>query len=115
MNLLIQTFPMKGKTLYFVQCPSCKRNRILNSGANVSNMVSEEAFRKLCGCVCKMQSTVQPKTAKRRGKTLTAVINGVEMTVKEISDTYGIGQTTVRQRINAGKSEQEIIAPTKRK
>lgn len=37
------------------------------------------------------------------------------MTVKEIAETYDISTSTVRQRINAGKPESEIIAPTKRK
>lgn len=36
------------------------------------------------------------------------------MTVKEIAETYDISTSTVRQRINAGKPESEIIAPTKR-
>lgn len=37
------------------------------------------------------------------------------MTVKEIAETYDISTSTVRQRINAGKPESEIIAPTKKK
>ena len=37
------------------------------------------------------------------------------MTVKEIAEAYDISTSTVRQRINAGKSESEIIAPTKKK
>ncbi|MBG9580534.1 cytoplasmic protein, partial [Bacillus thuringiensis] len=52
---------------------------------------------------------------KRTGKVLTAVINGKEMTVKEIAEAYDISTSTVRQRINAGKPESEIIAPTKKK
>ena len=59
-----------------------------------------------------MQKEVTPK---RTGKLLTAVINGKEMTVKEIAETYDISTSTVRQRINAGKPESEIIAPTKKK
>ncbi|MCP8971359.1 DUF3797 domain-containing protein [Ectobacillus ponti] len=123
MDIIVQTFPMKEKTLYYVQCPVCKKDRILNSISNVSYTVSEDAFRKLCGCICK--STVQSKreakpkvqaaekpAAKRKG--ITALIAGREMTVKEIADTYGISQATVRQRINAGKTEAEIIAPTKK-
>ncbi len=43
------------------------------------------------------------------------MINGKEMTVKEIAEAYDISTSTVRQRINAGKTESEIIAPTKRK
>ena len=31
------------------------------------------------------------------------------MTVKEIAEAYDISTSTVRQRINAGKSESEII------
>lgn len=54
-------------------------------------------------------------TPKRTGKLLTAVINGKELTVKEIAETYDISTSTVRQRINAGKPESEIIAPTKKK
>ncbi len=41
MDLIIQTFPLDGKTLYYVQCPVCKNNRILNSGANVSRIISD--------------------------------------------------------------------------
>lgn len=125
MDLIIQTFPLDGKTLYYVQCPVCKKNRILNSAANVSRTVSDATFRKLCGCTCNVNQEVKkevaPKVAekkavsKRSGKVLTAIINGKEMTVKEISETYGISTSTVRQRINAGKSESEIIAPTKKK
>ena len=37
------------------------------------------------------------------------------MTVKEIAEAYDISTSTVRQRINAGKPESEIIAPTKKK
>lgn len=125
MDLIIQTFPLDGKTLYYVQCPVCKKNRILNSAANVSRTVSDVTFRKLCGCTCNVNQEVKKEVApkvtekkavsKRSGKVLTAIINGKEMTVKEISETYGISTSTVRQRINAGKSESEIIAPTKKK
>jgi cobalamin biosynthesis protein CbiG len=133
MDLIIPTFPLDGKTLYYVQCPVCKNNRILNSGANVSRTISDDTFRKLCGCTCdvkqakqavkevavqnKVEKTaVEKETApKRTGKVLTAVINGKEMTVKEIAETYDISTSTVRQRINAGKPESEIIAPTKKK
>ncbi|WP_270607805.1 DUF3797 domain-containing protein [Bacillus mobilis] len=124
MDLIIQTFPLDGKTLYYVQCPVCKNNRILNSGANVSRIISDDTFRKLCGCTCDVKQTatkveapkkVEKAAAKRTGKVLTAVINGKEMTVKEIAETYDISTSTVRQRINAGKPESEIIAPTKKK
>ncbi|MBG9583550.1 cytoplasmic protein [Bacillus thuringiensis] len=130
MDLIIQTFPLDGKTLYYVQCPVCKNNRILNSGANVSRIISDDTFRKLCGCTCDVKQTatkveapkkvkkeaVKKETApKRTSKVLTAVINGKEMTVKEIAEVYDISTSTVRQRINAGKSESEIIAPTKKK
>ncbi|MFP3415578.1 DUF3797 domain-containing protein [Bacillus sp. SIMBA_074] len=130
MDLIIQTFPLDGKTLYYVQCPVCKNNRILNSGANVSRIISDDTFRKLCGCTCDVKQVVKkvevPKeaekpaaqkevTPKRTGKLLTAVINGKELTVKEIAETYDISTSTVRQRINAGKPESEIIAPTKKK
>ncbi|KFN01814.1 DUF3797 domain-containing protein [Bacillus clarus] len=130
MDLIIQTFPLDGKTLYYVQCPVCKQNRILNSGANVSRIISDETFRKLCGCTCDVKQEAKkveaPEKAekkaekqevapKRTGKVLTAVINGKEMTVKEIADAYEISTSTVRQRINAGKPESEIIAPTKKK
>ena len=129
MDLIIQTFPLDGKTLYYVQCPVCKNNRILNSGANVSRIISDDTFRKLCGCTCdvkqatsKVEAPKQVKSdckkaaaPKRTGKVLTAVINGKEMTVKEIAEAYDISTSTVRQRINAGKPESEIIAPTKKK
>ncbi|EMA6345176.1 DUF3797 domain-containing protein [Bacillus cytotoxicus] len=121
MDLIIQTFPLDGKTLYYVQCPVCKNNRILNSGANVSCIISDETFRKLCGCTCNVKKEAPKKatkkvaTPKRTGKVLTAMINGKEMTVKEIAEAYDISTSTVRQRINAGKTESEIIAPTKRK
>ncbi|MBE5109115.1 DUF3797 domain-containing protein [Bacillus thuringiensis] len=130
MDLIIQTFPLDGKTLYYVQCPVCKNNRILNSGANVSRIISDDTFRKLCGCTCDVKQTATkveaPKkvekvavkkeaASKRTGKVLTAMINGKEMTVKEIAETYDISTSTVRQRINAGKPESEIIAPTKKK
>ncbi|PDY96239.1 hypothetical protein COD89_09560 [Bacillus thuringiensis] len=130
MDLIIQTFPLDGKTLYYVQCPVCKNNRILNSGANVSRIISDDTFRKLCGCTCdvkqaetkveapkKVEKPAVKKEAapKRTGKVLTAVINGKEMTVKEIAEAYDISTSTVRQRINAGKPESEIIAPTKKK
>jgi hypothetical protein len=116
MDLIIQTFPMQEKTLYYVQCPVCKRDRILNSTSNVSNIVSKEAFRKLCGCICQTTSVIvtEPKPVKQKGKALTATVNGVEMTVKEIAEAYGLSQSTVRQRIHAGKSEDELIAPAKR-
>jgi DNA invertase Pin-like site-specific DNA recombinase len=113
MDIIIQTFPLQGKTLYYVQCPVCKKDRILNSTSNVSNTVSHEAFRKLCGCTCKIERPAKKK-AERKGKMLTAVINGKEMTVREIAEAYGLSTSTVRQRINAGKTEEEIIAPTKR-
>ncbi|WP_142335923.1 DUF3797 domain-containing protein [Bacillus cereus] len=116
MDLIIQTFPLDGKTLYYVQCPVCKNNRILNSGANVSRIISDDTFRKLCGCTCDVkQATSKVEAPKRTGKVLTAVINGKEMTVKEIAEAYDISTSTVRQRINAGKPESEIIAPTKKK
>ncbi|MDM5152841.1 DUF3797 domain-containing protein [Bacillus sp. DX1.1] len=126
MDIIIQTFPLDGKTLYYVQCPVCKKNRILNSAANVSRTISDETFRKLCGCTCnvkqEMKKVEAPKKAekketapKRTGKVLTAVINGKEMTVKEIAEAYDISTSTVRQRIHAGKPESEIIAPTKKK
>lgn len=124
MDLIIQTFPLDGKTLYYVQCPVCKNNRILNSGANVSRIISDDTFRKLCGCTCDVKQTatkveapkkVEKAAPKRTSKVLTAVINGKEMTVKEIAETYDISTSTVRQRINAGKPESEIIAPTKKK
>ncbi|EEM07411.1 hypothetical protein bmyco0002_170 [Bacillus pseudomycoides] len=126
MDLIIQTFPLDGKTLYYVQCPVCKNNRILNSGANVSRIISDDTFRKLCGCTCNVkkelrkveapkQTTKKEVAPKRTGKVLTAIINGKEMTVKEIAETYDISTSTVRQRINAGKPESEIIAPTKKK
>ncbi|MEH7457498.1 cytoplasmic protein [Bacillus pseudomycoides] len=122
MDLIIQTFPLDGKTLYYVQCPVCKNNRILNSGANVSCIISDDTFRKLCGCTCNVKKAEAPKKTakkeaapKRTGKVLTAVINGKEMTVKEIAEAYDISTSTVRQRINAGKSESEIIASTKKK
>ncbi|WP_028401885.1 DUF3797 domain-containing protein [Ectobacillus panaciterrae] len=121
MELLIQTFPLEGKTLYYVQCPACKRDRILNSGANVSNTISEETFRKLCGCIChagdtnaKKEEKPKKAAAKRSSKALTAVVDGKEMTVKEIADMYGLSQSTVRQRIHAGKTGEELIASTKR-
>ena len=93
MDLIIQTFPLDGKTLYYVQCPVCKNNRILNSGANVSRIISDDTFRKLCGCTCNVKQTATkveaPKKVKkeavkkeaapkRTGKVLTAVINGKE-------------------------------------
>ena len=126
-DLIIQTFPLDGKTLYYVQCPVCKNNRILNSGANVSRILSDDTFRKLCRCTCDVKQVAKkvevPKeaekpavkevTPKRTGKLLTAVINRKELTVKEIADTYDISTITVRQRIYAGKPESEIIAPTK--
>lgn len=116
MDLIIQTFPMKEKTLYYVQCPVCKRDRILNSTANVSKIVSKDAFRKLCGCVCQTNNAIvtAQKPVKKKGKALTATVNGTEMTVKEIAETYGLSQSTVRQRIHAGKSGDELIAPAKR-
>lgn len=116
MDLIIQTFPIEGKTLYYVQCPVCKRDRILNSTANVSNIVSKDAFRKLCGCICQTTSTIvtTQTSVKRKGKALTATVNGTEMTVKEIAEMYGLSQSTVRQRIHAGKSGDELIAPAKR-
>ncbi|WP_416829678.1 DUF3797 domain-containing protein [Ectobacillus polymachus] len=110
MDLLVQTIPLEGKTLYYVQCPTCKKNRILNSISNVSNIVSEEAFRKLCGCRCE---TVKTKQRNHRTK-LTAVVDGKEMTVKEIADAYQLSSSTVRQRIHAGKTGKDLIAPTKR-
>lgn len=123
MDIIIQTFPLDGKTLYYVQCPVCKENKILNSAANVSRIVSDEAFRKLCGCICDVKKEVKKvetleqveKQADSKRKVITAVINGKEMTVKEIAETYSISVSTVRQRINAGKSESEIVAPTKKK
>ena len=36
------------------------------------------------------------------------------MTVKEIAEAYDISTSTVRQRINAGKPESEIIAQQRR-
>ncbi|HDX9579940.1 DUF3797 domain-containing protein [Bacillus cytotoxicus] len=123
MDIIIQTFPLDGKTLYYVQCPVCKENKILNSAANVSRIVSDETFRKLCGCICDVKQEVKkvetPKQVEKKAdskrKVITAVINGKEMTVKEIAETYSISVSTVRQRINAGKSESEIIASTKKK
>lgn len=123
MDIIIQTFPLDGKTLYYVQCPVCKKNKILNSAANVSRIVSDETFRKLCGCICDVQKEVKkveaPKQVEKKAdskrKVITAVINGKEMTVKEIAEAYNISVSTVRQRINAGKPESEIIAPTKKK
>ncbi len=123
MDIIIQTFPLDGKTLYYVQCPVCKKNKILNSAANVSRIVSDETFRKLCGCICDVKKEVKkveaPKQVEKKAdskrKVITAVINGKEMTVKEIAEAYNISVSTVRQRINAGKSESEIIAPTKKK
>ncbi|SFD62656.1 Sigma-70, region 4 [Bacillus sp. 491mf] len=123
MDIIIQTFPLDGKTLYYVQCPVCKKNKILNSAANVSRIVSDETFRKLCGCICDVKEEVKkvetPKQVEKKAdskrKVITAVINGKEMTVKEIAETYSISVSTVRQRINAGKPESEIIAPTKKK
>lgn len=123
MDIIIQTFPLDGKTLYYVQCPVCKKNKILNSAANVSSIVSDETFRKLCGCICDVKKEVKKveapkqieKKADSKRKVITAVINGKEMTVKEIAEAYDISVSTVRQRINAGKSESEIIAPTKKK
>ncbi|WP_020063152.1 DUF3797 domain-containing protein [Bacillus sp. 123MFChir2] len=123
MDIIIQTFPLDGKTLYYVQCPVCKKNKILNSAANVSRIVSDETFRKLCGCICDVKKEVKkieaPKQVEEKvdskRKVITAVINGKEMTVKEIAEAYNISVSTVRQRINAGKTESEIIAPTKKK
>ncbi|PGZ95251.1 cytoplasmic protein [Bacillus pseudomycoides] len=123
MDIIIQTFPLDGKTLYYVQCPVCKKNKILNSAANVSRIVSDETFRKLSGCICDVKQEVKKveapeqseKQAAAKRKVITAVINGTEMTVKEIAEAYDISVSTVRQRINAGKSESEIIAPTKKK
>ncbi|MEH7464198.1 cytoplasmic protein [Bacillus pseudomycoides] len=123
MDIIIQTFPLDGKTLYYVQCPVCKKNKILNSAANVSRIVSDETFRKLCGCICDVKKEVKkveaPKQVEKKvdskRKVITAVINGKEMTVKEIAEAYNISVSTVRQRINAGKTESEIIAPTKKK
>ncbi|MFD3450472.1 DUF3797 domain-containing protein [Microbacteriaceae bacterium 4G12] len=112
MDITIQTLPLPEKTLYYVQCPVCKKDRILNSIANVSSVVSEEAFRKLCGCTCKVK--VEKAVPKRSGKAITAMIKGKEMTVKEIAEMYDLNPNTVRQRIRAGKSEDEIIAPSKR-
>ncbi|MFX3622531.1 MAG: DUF3797 domain-containing protein [Ectobacillus sp.] len=120
MDILVQAFPLEGKTLYYVQCQGCKRNRILNSASNVSNIVSKEAFRKLCGCVCDIKNTAAKKEKakntekKRNGKSLTVIVDGKELTVKEIADTYGLSPSTVRQRIRAGKTGNELIAPTKR-
>lgn len=123
MDIIIQTFPLDGKTLYYVQCPVCKKNKILNSAANVSRIVSDETFRKLCGCICDVKKEVKkveaPKQVEKKvdskRKVITAVINGKEMTVKEIAEAYNISVSTVRQRINAGKTESEIITPTKKK
>jgi hypothetical protein len=123
MDIIIQTFPLDGKTLYYVQCPVCKKNKILNSAANVSRIVSDETFRKLSGCICDVKQEVKkveaPKQSEKQAaakrKVITAVINGTEMTVKEIAEAYDLSVSTVRQRINAGKSESEIIAPTKKK
>jgi DNA-directed RNA polymerase specialized sigma subunit len=125
MSLVIQTFPLQDKTLYYVQCQTCKKDKILNSVSNISNMVSYDAYRRLCGCTCtnttdktvvvKEKPATPKKTASKQRKTVTVMIKGQEMTIKEIADAYGISQSTVRQRINAGKSEEEIIAPTKKK
>lgn len=123
MDIIIQTFPLDGKTLYYVQCPVCKKNKILNSAANVSRIVSDETFRKLSGCICDVKQEVKKveapkqneKQAAAKRKVITAVINGTEMTVKEIAEAYDLSVSTVRQRINTGKSESEIIAPTKKK
>ncbi|GGE85855.1 DUF3797 domain-containing protein [Priestia taiwanensis] len=130
MSLVIQTFPLQDKTLYYVQCQTCKKDKILNSVSNISNMVSYDAYRRLCGCTCtnttdktvivKEQAAPKKKESAKKAepkqrKTVTVMIKGQEMTIKEIAEAYGISQSTVRQRVNAGKSEEEIIAPTKKK
>jgi DNA-directed RNA polymerase specialized sigma subunit len=129
MSLVIQTFPLQGKTLYYVQCQTCKKDKILNSVSNISNMVSYDAYRRLCGCTCtdtvdktvivkekaEPKKEVAKKAEPKQRKTATVMIKGQEMTIKEIADAYGISQSTVRQRVSAGKSEEEIIAPTKKK
>lgn len=68
MDLIIQTFPLDGKTLYYVQCPVCKNNRILNSGANVSRIISDDTFRKLCGCTCDVKQTATKVEAPKKLK-----------------------------------------------
>ena len=39
---------------------------------------------------------------------------GEEMTVKEIAEAFDLNPSTVRNRIRAGKTEEEIIATTKK-
>lgn len=108
MDLLIQTIPLEGKTIYYVQCPTCKKDRILNSISNVSNIVSEETYRHLCGCRCQTKKAQVSHRAK-----LTAVLDGKEMTVKEIASLYQLSPSTIRKRIHAGKTGKDLVAPTK--
>ncbi|WP_144524563.1 DUF3797 domain-containing protein, partial [Bacillus thuringiensis] len=52
MDVIIERFGLDGKSLYYVECGVCKKNRILKSGANVSGIISDDRFGKLCGCSC---------------------------------------------------------------
>jgi transposase len=80
-------------------------------------MVSKEALQKFCGCICKHKLDsleVEKPKLKQGRKSLSAIINGKEMTVKEIADAYGLSSSTIRQRIHTGKTGFDLIAPTTR-
>lgn len=117
MSLMVKTMPLKGKTFYYIQCSICKKDRMINVVSAAPNVISYEKYKNLCGCTCnhigkKIVVTENvDKPAKR--KVMTAMIQGKEMTVKEIADTFNLSQSTVRNRIRSGKTGEEIIASTK--
>lgn len=53
--------------------------------------------------------------SRNRTITLKTVLNGKEMSLKELADTYNLKYQTVRTRFNAGKRGQELIKPIRAK
>ncbi len=118
MSLTVKTMPLQGKTFCYIQCTNCKKDRMLQVVTAAPNVISYEKYKRLIGCTCnhvEKKVVVQEKVANpTKRKAMTAMIQGKEMTVKELADTFNLSQSTVRNRIRAGKTEKEIIASTKK-
>lgn len=117
MSIVVKTIPLEKQTFFYIQCSSCGRDRMINILSAAPNTINNEKYKKLCGCVCEeevkeVKEEVSTQSTKR--KTVTAIIQGKEMTVKEIAEAFDLNPSTIRNRIRAGKSEEEIIASTKK-
>ena len=89
---------------------------IINQIKELRNILRRKPKASVKTITRKKLKELRPKLVRRepKRKVVTTLIHGKQMTVKEISDNYGLSVEVVRARIRAGNKGHLIIRPTPR-